>query len=36
MMDVLSNPYVITGVVGTLVIIGVGYTLWWRRQRGKA
>lgn len=33
MMDLLLNPYAAAAVVGTLVIIGVGYTLWWRRQR---
>lgn len=31
MMEFLLNPYAATAVVGTLAIIGVGYTLWRRR-----
>jgi hypothetical protein len=33
MMDFLFHPYADAAVVGALVLIGVGYTLWRRRHQ---
>jgi hypothetical protein len=33
MMGYFYNPYADAGVVGALILIGIGYTLWRRRHQ---